>query len=41
MDSLLYMLEKPWKWDDEHARWTAAGCPDVMPEEPLYASDDE
>lgn len=35
--TLLYALEKPWKWDGEHVAWTAAGKPadfnlDELPE---------
>jgi hypothetical protein len=24
---LFYMLRKPWKWDDEYAKWIDAGRP--------------
>jgi hypothetical protein len=27
IDDLLYFLEKPWKWDEEHDFWNEAGRP--------------
>ncbi len=32
VSAALYMIEKPWKWNDEHAAWVAAGRPSTMPE---------
>jgi hypothetical protein len=34
---VMYILEKPWKWQEEMAEWEVLGCPDAY--NPDYISD--
>ncbi len=32
VDTLLYLISKPWKWTPEYLVWVQAGRPEVAPE---------